>query len=170
MKTAIVKSVPINEGLQHFVDKPVTIVNEQNTPKGILCTVETVDGNRCELLIDRLRDIEEKTTLTQTVKTFSGDDTGTQEATYYPAQDWLNILHDGAEISLKRHNWEELTQLVKRVIPTEFSQSASNQDMQTAPVFSRNEIEKLQTAVFQITGEGEVMKLFNGLLGIGAGS
>ena len=35
--------------------------------------------------------------------------------------------------------------------------------------FARSEIEQLQSKIHEITGDGEVMKLFNELLGINAG-
>ena len=37
-------------------------------------------------------------------------------------------------------------------------------------VFTHTEIEHLQSEVYKITGDGEVMKLFNKMLGVNAGS
>lgn len=40
----------------------------------------------------------------------------------------------------------------------------------TEPEYSQHTIEQLQSKIHAITGDGEIMGLFNGLLGVGAGS
>lgn len=51
---AIVKSVPINQGLNHWIGQTVKIVSSKNFSFGKLFQIENKDGLRCELLGDRL--------------------------------------------------------------------------------------------------------------------
>jgi len=44
-----------------------------------------------------------------------------------------------------------------------------NKNGQPKPIIERRELESLQNKVHAITGDGEVMKLFNDLLGVGSG-
>jgi hypothetical protein len=37
---AIIKSVPINSGLNHWIGKKAKVINSINTPKGTLITLE----------------------------------------------------------------------------------------------------------------------------------
>lgn len=43
-------------------------------------------------------------------------------------------------------------------------------EIQKEGSFTKNQIEQLQSSIHKITGDGEVMGLFNSLLGVGVGS
>jgi predicted nuclease with TOPRIM domain len=92
------------------------------------------------------------------------------EASDFALCDAINELHENelkkleAETMLQQetlmHNESELISL-----RDEFKRLKAHPET----IFTQNQIEKLQSEVYNITGKGEVMMLFNKLLGVNAG-
>ena len=72
----------------------------------------------------------------------------------------LGFMAELNKIEKERSNVNEIMSLLEEIAS----------ETQKEKYFSETEISHLQSAVHEITGDGDVMQLFNSLLGIGSGA
>jgi len=54
IEKVIVNSVPLNDGLSHWIGKTVEVINRRNFVTGVLLTLKSEEGLICEILENRV--------------------------------------------------------------------------------------------------------------------
>lgn len=91
---------------------------------------------------------------------------------YQNLEDTINLtemlIKDISEVSTNKGQYQ--ASIIKAATRAEEFLNELKSDLQGQRVFTETQISHLQSRVHEITGDGEVMKLFNELLGINSGS